>query len=82
MAGAFPQLDEHGGVPQELLAGGGQRRSALVPDEKLPPQQSFKGTYPRAHGRLADVQPLRGADETTIRDNLKESSGEFNVHAI
>jgi hypothetical protein len=81
MAGAFPQLDEHGGVPQELLAGGRQCRSPLVPDEKLTPQQSFKGTNPGTHGRLADMQPLRGADETAIRDNLKEGSGEFDVHA-
>ena len=77
---ALPQLNEHRRVTQELLACRSERSSALMPNEKRASELLFEAADSCAHGCLGDIQPLRSPDEAAGRNDLDESSREFDVH--
>src|SRR5690606_38026670 len=68
-------------MPQELLAGRRQGRAALVPDEELPAKQALEGVHPGADRRLSHIEPLGGAHEAAVGDDLQECAGKLDVHA-
>ena len=67
-------------VALELPAGGGQLGAAAGAHEQFALELLLERLDPRAHGRLADVQPLGRAVEVGGRRDLEEGAHVLDVH--
>ena len=69
-----------GGVTLELPPGGRQHRAGLVAHEQHAAELLLERVNARRHGGLADVEAIRGSDETAVGDDAEERAGKFSVH--
>ena len=60
---SLPKLYEQRRVPEKLLASWRKRGARFVPDKQGSPELLLQETYSRAHGGLANIQPLRSPNE-------------------
>ena len=74
MARLFDCPNERGGVPLKLPAGRCQRRARLVADEEHATELVFQRADVRADSRLADMKPVRGADEIVLASSVSVGS--------
>lgn len=79
VAGLLYRPNERGRVLLKLPAGGCQRRAGFVADEEHAAELVFQRVDARADGRLADVKPVRGADEVSARNHRQKGPGELRV---
>jgi hypothetical protein len=80
LPGALPYLNEGQGKGKESLAGGSEDRSSFIPNEERASLLFLKASQARGRRRLCRMQPARGLDEASRRNNHKERSGKLDVH--
>ena len=82
MPGSLPQLHEHWGVAQELLAGRSERGSILVADKKRPAELLLQRPDAGADRRLAQVELFGRAHKAACSDDLQKGSCEFDIQGV
>jgi hypothetical protein len=73
-------LDEQRRVPEKLLTSWRKRGASFVSDKQGSPELLLQESYSRAHGSLANIEPLRSPNEAARCDNLEEGFGELDIH--